>query len=266
MPGDLQSTRPYARAGQRGGFQLRLLDSFSLRHVDAQITVPTGPQRLLAFLAIHGPAPRPVILGTLWPNAREPRARGSLRTAMWRLHRDAPRLIRPVDDALILGPDVLVDLHSITDSAQSILQNSSEIPDDRWQLFAAGELLPDWRDDWVIFERERLRQLRLHALDVLAERFAAQGRYMDALEAALESARIGPLRETATRMIIAMHLAGDNVAEAVRHYEFFRDLLGAELGIEPSRQLTAMLSPWLRTLVTADLSAPAGSGRRLLVR
>lgn len=266
MPGDLQSTRPYAWAGQHGGFQLRLLDGFSLRQVDAQITVPTGPRRLLAFLAIHGPAPRPVILGTLWPNAREPHARGSLRTAMWRLHRDAPRLIRPVDDALILGPDVLVDLRSITDSAQSILQSSSEIPDDRWQPFAAGELLPDWRDDWVIFERERLRQLRLHALDVLAERFAAQGRYMDALEAALESARIGPLRETANRMIIAIHLAGGNIAEALRHYEFFRYLLGAELGIEPSRQLTAMLSPWLRTLVSADLSAPAGSGRRLLVR
>jgi DNA-binding SARP family transcriptional activator len=266
MLADLQGNRPYAMEGQHEGFQLRLLGSFLLRQGDTQITVPTGPQRLLAFLAIHGPAPRPVILGTLWPNAREPRARGSLRTAMWRLHRDAPRLIRPVDDALILGPDVVVDLHSVTDSAQSILQNSSEIPDDRWQLFAVGELLHDWRDDWVIFERERLRQLRLHALDVLAERFAAQGRYTDALEAALESARIGPLRETANRMIIAIHLAGDNVAEALGHYEFIRDLLGAELGIEPSRQLTAMLSPWLRTLVAADLSAPVGSERRLLVR
>jgi len=266
MLGDLEGNRLYARAGQHEGFQLGLLGSFLLRQGDTQITVPTGPKRLLAFLAIHGPALRPVILGTLWPNAREPRARGSLRTAMWRLHRDAPRLIRPVDDALILGPDVLVDLHSATDLAQSILQNSSEIPDDRWPPFAVGELLPDWRDDWVIFQRERLRQLRLHALDVLAERLAAQGRYMDALEAALESARIGPLRESVNRMIIAIHLAGDNVAEALRHYEFFRDLLRAELGIEPSRQLTAMLSPWLRTLGVADLSAPVGSGRRLLVR
>jgi len=266
MPGDLQSTRPYAWAGQHGGFQLRLLGRFSLRQGDTQIPVPTGPQRLLAFLAIRGPVPRPVILGALWPNAREPRARGSLRTAMWRLHRDAPRLIRPVDDALILGPDVLVDLHSVTDSAQSILQNSSEMPDDRRQPFAAGELLPDWRDDWVIFERERLRQLRLHALDALAERFAAQGRYMNALEAALESAQIGPLRESANRLIIAIHLAEDNVAEALRHYEFFRDLLGAELGIEPSGQMTAMLSPWLRTLMAEEWSAPAGSGRRLSVR
>src|SRR5260370_22871428 len=142
MLGDLQRNTVHPRAGQNEGFQLRLLGNFLLRHDGAQITVPMGPQRLLAFLAIHGPAPRPVILGTLWPTAREPRARGSLRTAMWRLHRDAPHLIRPVDDTLTLGPEVLVDLHSVTDSAQSILQNSSKMPHYKRQAFAAGELLP----------------------------------------------------------------------------------------------------------------------------
>jgi DNA-binding SARP family transcriptional activator len=67
-------------------------------------------------------------------------------------------------------------------------------------------------------------------------------RYIDALEAAIESVRIEPLRESANRMIIAIHLTEGNVVEAVRHYRFFRDLLRAELGIEPSPQLTEMMS------------------------
>jgi DNA-binding SARP family transcriptional activator len=106
---------------------------------------------------------------------------------------------------------------------------------------ARAELLPGWYDDWVIFERERLRQLRLHALDALAGRLTAQARYAEALEAAIECARMEPLRETSNRLIIAIHLAEDNVAEAVRHYEFFRDLLRVELGIEPSARLAGLL-------------------------
>ena len=200
-----------------------------------------GPQRLLAFLAINGPAPRSLIMGTLWPEASEPHARGSLRTAMWRLHRSVPCLLRPAGDALGLYPGVLVDIRTVTESAQVILQDPSYVSTDRAVLCIRGELLPGWYDDWVIFERERLRQLRLHALDALAEQFTAKGRYADALEAAMEGARIEPLRESANRMIIAIHLAEANVAEALRHYQLFRDLLRTELGLEPSARLTSML-------------------------
>jgi len=140
-----------------------------------------------------------------------------------------------------LDPDVRVDTRAITESAQVILRDASQVSADQAVLRADGELLPGWYDDWVIFERERLRQLRLHALDALAERFAVQGRYAAALEAAMESAQIEPLRESANRMIIAIHLAEGNVAEALRHYQFFWDLLRAEVGLEPSAQLTAML-------------------------
>ncbi|MFJ8667356.1 hypothetical protein [Streptomyces sp. NPDC093600] len=35
-------------------------------------------------------------------------------------------------------------------------------------LLGGGELLPGY-EEWVLLERERLRQLRLHALDALAE-------------------------------------------------------------------------------------------------
>jgi DNA-binding SARP family transcriptional activator len=241
MSGYLRQHPGTRTAGRRGGIQLRLLGDFSLSHGQRHIALSLGPQRLLAFLAIHGAAPRAVIMGTLWPEVSEPHARGSLRTAMWRLHRGAPCLLRPVGDIIGLHPGMLVDFRTVTESAQVILHDARQVSPNRAILCARGELLPGWYDDWVIFERERLRQLRLHALDALAERFTVQGRYADALEAAMESARVEPLRESANRMIIAIHLAEANAVEALRHYRFYRDLLRTELGLEPSARLAAML-------------------------
>jgi DNA-binding SARP family transcriptional activator len=222
-------------------YQLQLLGNFGLRYEQADVALPMTPQRLLAFLAINGPTLRSVLIGTLWPHLGETHARGSLRSAMWRLQRGAPYLLAPSGDVLGLGPDVLIDVRTVTASAQTVLRDSCHLPADRSLLFASDELLPGWHDDWVIIERERLRQLRLHALDALAERLTAQRRYIDAMEAALESARIEPLRESVNRVIIAIHLAEGNATKALRHYQFFRSQLGAELGIEPSAQMTAML-------------------------
>lgn len=242
MSESLQRDAADQQPEQYAEFHLQLLGSFLLRRADTRIALPTGPQRLLAFLAIQGPVPSLVIMGTLWPHVGERHARGSLRTAMWRLHRDAPYLVERTDDMLALRSEVRVDIHAATDSAQLILQDRGQVSASRAFLYARGDLLPGWYDDWVIFERERFRQLRLHALDALARQFNAQGRYIDALEAAIESVRIEPLRESANRMIIAIHLTEGNVVEAVRHYRFFRDLLRAELGIEPSPQLTEVMS------------------------
>ena len=36
-----------------------------------------------------------------------------------------------------------------------------------------GELLPDWYDDWLVVERERLRELRVRALERVCERLTA---------------------------------------------------------------------------------------------
>jgi DNA-binding SARP family transcriptional activator len=253
MSDDLQQDPAGWAAVPGVSLQLQLLGDFSLHRGQAQVALPLGPQRLLAFLAIKGPAPRPVIMGMLWPEVSEPHARGSLRTALWRLHRGVPCLLRSAGDMLALHPDMQVDIQAMTKSAQVILRDASQVSAGHAVLRIRGELLPGWYDDWVIFERERLRQLRLHALDALAERYTVQGRYADALEAAMESVYIEPLRESANRIVIAIHLAEGNVAEAARHYQFFWELLRAELGLEPSEELTAMLSAVARKAEAASL-------------
>ncbi|MFG2332840.1 hypothetical protein ACGFMM_24880 [Streptomyces sp. NPDC048604] len=61
-------------------------------------------------------------------------------------------------------------------------------------LLDGGELLPGWYEAWALLEREQL-----HALDALADRLTRQGSPAPALEAALASVRIEPLRGCAHR-------------------------------------------------------------------
>ncbi len=78
-----------------------------------------------------------------------------------------------------------------------------------------GDLLPDWYDDWVLVERERLRQLRLHALERLAERAIGEARYGQAIDIALTAIQADPLRESAHRMLIRAHAAEGNSSLAI---------------------------------------------------
>jgi DNA-binding SARP family transcriptional activator len=104
-----------------------------------------------------------------------------------------------------------------------------------------GDLLPDWYDDWLVIERERFRQLRLRALDALCDRLTRAGRLDDALAAGLAAVAGEPLRESAHRALIRVHLTDGNAAEAIRQYRMFGRLLREQLGIEPSERMKSLI-------------------------
>jgi len=91
-------------------------------------------------------------------------------------------------------------------------------------------------------ERAHLRQLRLHSLDALAEKLSRAGRHGEAVQVAHAAVRSEPLRETAHRALVRIHLAEGNISEALRAYESFRALLLDELGVAPSAMMQAPLS------------------------
>jgi DNA-binding SARP family transcriptional activator len=103
------------------------------------------------------------------------------------------------------------------------------------------EMLPGWYDDWIVPERERLRQRILHGLDAFAGRLIVAERCAEAVEVALVAVNADPLRETAVRVLVAAHLAEGNRGEAARRFAAHRTLMLAELGVEPSPQFAAML-------------------------
>jgi DNA-binding SARP family transcriptional activator len=205
--------------------------------------LPRGVQRLVAHVCLSGRPPRATIAGHLWPDVPEEHAHGSLRSALWRLHRVAPGLLHASGSVLTLAEGVRVDVQELGNWARRVADPACCLADvDTPDLGLRGELLPGWYDDWVLLERERLRQLRMHALEEVAARLAAAGRYGDALQAAYAAVNSEPLRESAHRTVVRVHLEEGNAAEALRAYDQFRVLLAEELGVRPSQHMTRLVA------------------------
>jgi DNA-binding SARP family transcriptional activator len=240
QPGASRTTRRAAAAPDP--VELRLMNGFELLHDGAPISFPMSVQRLLAFLALQErPIQRLYVAGKLWLDVPEERAFASLRSALWRANQPGIPLVVAVNSQLTLDPGVRVDLRDASRQAHRVIDAGSG-EDASFAIALTGELLPDWYDDWLLIERERYRQLRLHALEALAGRLTVLARYADAAEAALTAIAGEPLRESAHRALIHVHLAEGNPSEALRHYALFRDLLRSELGLDPSEQLEQLVA------------------------
>ena len=84
----------------------------------------------------------------------------------WRLRQAGAEIIESTGDYLSLGPDVAVDVLDFVVWSRRLITELDIVTTARIEdVTVAGDLLPDWYDDWVVIERERLRQLRLHALE-----------------------------------------------------------------------------------------------------
>lgn len=196
-------------------------------------------QRLLAFLALHERAlPRSCVAGSLWPDASEDHAAGNLRSTLWRLGRPGNHAVETSAGHVELSPLVEIDLRESAALAHGVLWGSVSLDEtDRVLSALSSPLLPSWSEDWVVIERERFCQLRLHALESLCEQLTAAGRHADAIEAGLTAIEGDPLRESAHRALIHAYMAEGNTGTAVRHYHSFRRLLVEELGLEPSPEM-----------------------------
>jgi len=225
------------------GLELCLLGGFELRSDGVTCQVTQAAERLLALLAIRArPMLRLYVAGNLWADSSEQHATGSLRSALWRLGRTGHRLIEADAEHVRLSPDVRVDLHEVTARARRLLSGAPPEDGDFAAIVPAVELLPDHYEDWVLIERERYRQLRMHALEKLCVQLSASGRHGEAIEAGLAVVNEEPLRESAHRVLIGAHLAEGNRCEAIRQFERYRELIGGELGLRPSQEIGTLVS------------------------
>lgn len=223
---------------------LTLLQGFELRRRGVEIELPHVAQKLIAFLAMQPRAvQRLFVASTLWIDADEERANASLRTTLWRLSRADCEIVRAVGSKLSLAPDLSVDCRVAATRARCIIER----PDDYCRhdidlLGRRGELLPDWYDDWVLIERERLRELRMRALESLSRSLSAIGNYALAAEAALAAIACEPLRESASRALVAAYMEEGNQADALRAYELYREQLWGALGLKPSDRMEMLVA------------------------
>jgi DNA-binding SARP family transcriptional activator len=233
-----------ALTDERQCAKLCLLQGFELRIGSRMVALTPASQRLVAFVALHErPVRRNYVSGTLWPNTREERASANLRSALWRVPTiNGEPLILASTTHLQLRPELDVDFRRALSCGEHVLRGAS-LGDLAQSLDVfCDDLLPDWYEDWVILERERYRQLRLHTLDLACQLLIDAELYSDALQLALKTVAAEPLRESAHRNLVRIHLAEGNIAEAVHQYRRYARTLRMELGARPSEAMHALFA------------------------
>ncbi|MDQ3762287.1 MAG: bacterial transcriptional activator domain-containing protein [Actinomycetota bacterium] len=110
----------------------------------------------------------------------------------------------------------------------------------------ARPFLPDAMGRWVDSVRDRLGKVHLWALCALSEGYAQRGRYQLAARTAEDAVALEPFRERTHQLLMRVHAAAGNPAEALRAYDRCRRLLAEELGVDPTAETAALHLALLR--------------------
>ncbi len=229
---------------------IHLLGEFSLRYSDTVVTSVDTPrlQALLAYLVVHCQAPQPrlQLAVLLWPDSAEGQARTNLRNLLHLLRRalpDADRFIAFGAQALQWRDDAPCTLDIADFEAALTRATQAERDGDETALGHAlkaavdlyrGDLLPGCYDDWLLAERERLRQAFVRTLGTCVALLERLRDYPAAIQAAEHLLRQDPLHETTYRHLMRLHAVDGDRAGALRSYYRCATMLQQELGVEPS--------------------------------
>lgn len=154
---------------------------------------------------------------------------------------------------LHLPPDVMVDVEfarSAVESAEQALREGYPARAialaEQARAIAVRPFLPDAKGRWVDGVRDRLREVLLWALCVLSDGYAQRGRYQLAVRTAEDAIELEPFRERMHQLLMQVHVAAGNPAEALRAYDRCRRILAEELGVYPAAETAALHLALLR--------------------
>jgi DNA-binding SARP family transcriptional activator len=232
-------------------------------------TLPGRQGRLLfAYLTLNRDRDcgRAELIDLLWPEHPPVAAETALSALLSKLRRTLGDGALAGRSELRLVPPASLEV-DVEEAARAADRAEAAIDDSDWEVAAEHArqvlsvdlqtFLPDCEGPWVAEERRELESVRLRALEALAEAGLRQGgRELGPAEQAARSAiAAAPFRESAHRLLMEIHEASGNPAEALRAFEDLRVLLRDELGTTPGAAAMAVHERLLR-------GEPPDPGRR----
>src|SRR5262245_5804167 len=229
--------------------ELELLGGFRARTA-AGALLPLSArktQALLAFLAVPpGQShPRNELAALLWSDLRQERSRGNLRQALARLRHilGDPTVMRLEGEEVGLDPGrVVSDVQRFEACAA---QGTPEALAEAARLyrgdFLAGLSLQEPSfEEWLLTQRERLRELALEAVARLLAHHRRAGHLELALESALQLLTLDPLQEPAHRALMRLYVQLGRRGAALRQYQTCTALLERERRMQPEPETKAL--------------------------
>jgi DNA-binding SARP family transcriptional activator len=212
---------------------------------------------LLAYLAVNRdrPCTRGELTDLLWPELPPAAPDTALSALLSKLRRAlGPAALTGRANVQLSAPEpVTLDVEQ---AARAGRRAEAALQDGAWRDAEAAAraalaadpaaFLPDCDGPWVREQRGGLEALRIRALEVLAEAALRTGELGAAEDAARAAVAAAPFRESAHRLLMEVHEAGGNPAEALRDFEDLRRLLREELGTAPGPAAMAVHERLLR--------------------
>lgn len=249
---------------QHPHLSIRLLGEFVVTN-GAQ---PSGPytarlQALLAYLLLHRDAPqqRQHLAFLFWPDNSEAQALTNLRNLLHKLRRVLPMpdcFLQIDQQSVQWRPDGPYTL-DVADFEAAGAQATTCAALETAVQYYSGELLPSCYDDWILPERERLRQVALSLLDRLITLLETQRDYAGAIRYCRQLLHLEPLNETLYRRLMTLYAATDERAGALHTYQQCVAMLREEFAAEPARatqELYQRLQSPMLPLAAPTMRAP----------
>ncbi|HEY9659719.1 MAG TPA: BTAD domain-containing putative transcriptional regulator, partial [Allocoleopsis sp.] len=207
-------------------------------------------QALLIYVAVTGKLhSREALAELFWQNMSSIQAMKNLRTAL-------PSLRQIVGSHLIITRQTIrfnrqSPYHLDLEAVQAIaacpkpdinLQCLSQAVTHYGGDFLAGFHVPDAPDfeNWVLMEREQLREIAIEGLHTLSEHYLNQRNYKAGLAVTRKLLTLDPWRETAHQQQMLFFACTGQRRAALEQYDICRQILADEFNIEPMAETTAL--------------------------
>ena len=224
------------RVALLGGFEIRDPSGIPLKLATRKA------QGLVAYLASRAGVEfeRDKLAGLLWGERDDERARNSLRQTLFQLRRVAqppnPALLRVTSHTVAMNPAAAeVDVQAFEQAARSDAATDLE---DAATLYR-GDLLDGFTvdespfEEWLLQERERLRELAMQGLGRLLQCQRSNGQIEDAIRTCRRLLVLEPWQEPVHRTLMRLLQQAGQPTAALRHYQQCREILSRDLGVEP---------------------------------
>ncbi len=224
---------------------------------------------MLGFLAVTPGVPysRDKLATLFWSESGDRQARDSLKQALLRLRRSFQSLsINPLvtnrQSVSLDHAGVEVDVVTF----ESLLGEATPEAREQALTLYRGDLLDGLHvrdvafDDWLLVERQRLRQLAVEASTDLMVQYQANGQHGRAAGAARRLLTFDPLHEAACRTLMQAHVERGERAQALRVFENLKERLRQELAVAPEPITVGLYQSIRRRESAAGPAGTVGSG------
>jgi DNA-binding SARP family transcriptional activator len=244
-----------------GGFEARLRSGAVVRLPNRKA------QALLAYLGIRpgqGHA-RDKLAALLWGEKSDDQARGDLRHALVALRRALagvdPQPLHVQGQTLALYADA-VDVDAaiferlVGEGTMPALEQAAELY--RGDLLLGFSLSEPLFEEWLVAERERLREVAVEALTRLLAEQAKTAPTERAIQTAVRLLALDPLQETVHRALMRLYSRQGRRGAALKQYQMCVAALRRELGTEPEKETRALYQELVRGAAAEPRASRSG--------